>query len=208
MQTEKSMMMSSLPLPGHGSRPRVEGDREREILEAALAVLSEVGYDRLTMDAVAKRAKASKATLYRRWEAKVSLVIDALLLQKPAPATPDTGNFRDDLIAAYCGPEGMIQPQALAIFSSVLTAIQRDPEFAAEFRTKVIGPKVAVSHEIYERAQARGEIRADLEVDLFAPALAGICLHRAFMLGEIPDAALVTRIVDQLIVPAATNPVA
>lgn len=199
------MMMSSLPLPGHASRPRVEGDREREILEAALAVLSEVGYDRLTMDAVAKRAKASKATLYRRWEAKVSLVIDALLLQKPAPATPDTGSFRDDLIAAYCGPEGMIQPQALTIFSSVLTAIQRDPEFAAEFRTKVIGPKVAVSHEIYERAKARGEIRADVEVDLFAPALAGICLHRAFMLGEIPDQELVSRIIDQLIVPAATN---
>ena len=47
-------------------RPRVEGDREREILDAALEVLSEVGYDRLTMDAVAQRAKASKATLYRR----------------------------------------------------------------------------------------------------------------------------------------------
>ncbi len=200
------MMMSSLPLGGHGSRPRVEGDREREILEATLAVLSEVGYDRLTMDAVAKRAKASKATLYRRWEAKVSLVIDALLLTKPAPATPDTGSFRDDLVAAYCGPEGMIQPQALAIFSSVLTAIQRDPEFASEFRTKVIGPKVAVSFEIYERAKARGEIRADLPIDLFAPALAGVCLHRAFMLGEIPDQDLVTRIVDELIVPAATNP--
>ena len=47
-------------------RPRVEGDREREILDAALEVLAEVGYDRLTMDAVAQRAKASKATLYRR----------------------------------------------------------------------------------------------------------------------------------------------
>ena len=198
------MMMSSLPLGGHGSRPRVEGDREREILEATLAVLSEVGYDRLTMDAVAKRAKASKATLYRRWEAKVSLVIDALLLTKPAPETPDTGSFRDDLVAAYCGPEGMIQPQALAIFSSVLTAIQRDPEFASAFRTKVIGPKVAVSFEIYERAKARGEIRADLPIDLFAPALAGVCLHRAFMLGETPDQDLVTRIVDELIVPAAT----
>ncbi|MDO7869095.1 TetR/AcrR family transcriptional regulator [Nocardioides jiangxiensis] len=200
------MMMSSLT--GHGSRPRVEGDREREILESTLEVLSEVGYDRLTMDAVAKRAKASKATLYRRWEAKVSLVIDALLLTKPAPETPDTGSFREDLIAAYCGPEGMIQPQALSLFSSVLTAIQRDPEFASEFRTKVIGPKVAVSFEIYERAKARGEIRGDLPIDLFAPALAGICLHRAFMLGEIPDQDLVTRIVDELIVPAATHTVA
>ena len=60
------------------TRPRVEGDREAEILEATLDVLGEVGYDRLTMDAVALRAKASKATLYRRWNGKVSLVIDAL----------------------------------------------------------------------------------------------------------------------------------
>ena len=59
-------------------RPRVAGDREAEILEAALEVPTDVGYDRLTMDAVALRAKASKATLYRRWNGKVSLVIEAL----------------------------------------------------------------------------------------------------------------------------------
>ena len=53
-------------------RPRVEGDREQEILDAALEVLGEVGYDRLTMDAVAQRAKASKATLYRRWNSKAA----------------------------------------------------------------------------------------------------------------------------------------
>src|SRR4029077_15964572 len=59
-------------------RPRVEGVREQEILDAALEVLGEFGYDRLTMDAVAQRAKASKATLYRRWNSKATLVVDAL----------------------------------------------------------------------------------------------------------------------------------
>ncbi|MGL5910526.1 MAG: helix-turn-helix domain-containing protein, partial [Phycicoccus sp.] len=59
----------------HSSRPRVEGDREREILTAALGVLAEVGYDRMTMDAVALAARASKATLYRRWQSKATLVI-------------------------------------------------------------------------------------------------------------------------------------
>ena len=63
-----------------GGRPRVEGDRELEILDATLEVLADVGYDRLTMDAVAARAKASKATLYRRWNDKASLVVDALLV--------------------------------------------------------------------------------------------------------------------------------
>ena len=51
------------PTEAAHARPRVEGDREREILEAALQVLADVGYDRLTMDAVAARARASKATL-------------------------------------------------------------------------------------------------------------------------------------------------
>jgi len=80
-----------------GTRPRVEGDREQEIFDATLQVLEEVGYDRLTMDAVASAARASKATLYRRWNGKVALVIDALISQKGQPVVPDTGTLRGDL---------------------------------------------------------------------------------------------------------------
>src|SRR3954454_20971276 len=103
-------------------RPRVEGDRERQILDAALEVLAEVGYDRLTMDAVAQRAKASKATLYRRWNGKVSLVIDALHHhhQQETPPTPvDTGSLRGDLIASYCGAGGLTDKPEVAAFGAV-----------------------------------------------------------------------------------------
>ena len=68
-----------------GTRPRVEGERELEILEATLEVLDEVGYDLLTMDAVATRAKASKATLYRRWKGKPELVVAAIMAHKGVP---------------------------------------------------------------------------------------------------------------------------
>lgn len=189
------------------TRPRVEGDRELEILEAALDVLADVGYDRLTMDAVATRAKASKATLYRRWTNKVSLVIDALLTQKDAPTVPDTGTLRGDLLEAFCGFGGLMDARAVATLSSVLTAITRDEEFASEFRTRVIGPKVAVSQAIYERAVARGEARSDLDVTIFGPALAGILLHRAYLLGEPPSRELVAQVIDQIIVPAASAPI-
>jgi AcrR family transcriptional regulator len=185
------------------TRPRVEGDREQEILEAALDVLADVGYDRLTMDAVATRAKASKATLYRRWSSKVALVIDALMAQKAAPEVPDTGNLRDDLLEAYCGFGGLVDTKTVATLSSVLTAIDRDPEFAAEFRTRVVGPKIAQSRTIWERAVARGEVREGVDPSLFGPALAGILLHRSFMLGEPPTRELIARVIDEIILPAA-----
>ena len=189
-------------------RPRVEGDREQQILDATLEVLADVGYDRLTMDAVATRARASKATLYRRWNGKVSLVIDALLSVKNTPVAPDTGSLRGDLLESFCGQGGLTDEQSVATFASVLTAITRDREFAAAFRQDVIDPKAAVSRSIFERARDRGEIPASVDLDLLAPALAGIVLHRLFLLGEQPDRALITRVIDQIILPAATTPTA
>jgi AcrR family transcriptional regulator len=186
------------------ARPRVEGDREQEILDATLDVLGDVGYDRLTMDAVATRAKASKATLYRRWNGKVSLVIDALLSVKSTPQPPDTGSLRGDLIESFCGLGGLTDEKSVATFASVITAISRDQDFATAFRTQVVGPKSALSRSIFERARERGEIGDDVDIDLLAPALAGIALHRMYVMGELPDEALITRVIDQIIVPAAT----
>jgi AcrR family transcriptional regulator len=190
------------------ARPRIEGDRQSEILEAALAVLSEVGYDRFTMDAVALRAKASKATLYRRWNGKVQLVIDALhhdheqhhyTEHRPV----DTGSLREDLIAAFCGEGGLTDKPEVDAFGAILTAISRDAEFAEAFRTQVLAPKLAGTKALFERARERGEIRDDLDIELLAPALAGIVLHRFFLVGERPTRELVTNVIDQIILPAA-----
>jgi AcrR family transcriptional regulator len=186
-------------------RPRVEGDRELEIFAATLAVLADVGYDRLTMDAVATRAKASKATLYRRWTNKVSLVIDALVHSKGPTEVPDTGSLRSDLQAVFCGMGGLVDPETVASFGAVVTALTRDPVFAEAFRRDVIGPKIQASRLIWERASARGELRDGLDLDLFEPALAGIVLHRVFVMGEVPDPDLITRVIDQIIVPSATR---
>jgi AcrR family transcriptional regulator len=188
------------------ARPRVEGERELEILDATLEVLADVGYDRLTMDAVAARAKASKATLYRRWKDKASLVVDALLVVKHTAEVPDTGSLRGDLIASFCGLGGLTDEQGVATFASVLTAISRDEEFATAFRRDVLGPKIAAGHLIFERARERGELHDDADLDLLAPALAGIILHRHFVLGEHPTEDAIVRVIDQIILPAAMNP--
>jgi AcrR family transcriptional regulator len=191
----------------HVHRPRVEGEREDEILDATVRLLMDVGYDRLTMDGVAKEARASKATLYRRWETKASLVVEALVRAKSAPhvADHDTGSLRSDLLGTFCGHQGM-NSTATGAMGSVITALATDPEFAAEFREKFIAPKVAVTQRIYERAQARGEIRDDLDIELIGPALAGILMHRAFILGIPPDDATIERVVDHVILPAVQHP--
>jgi hypothetical protein len=187
------------------TRPRVEGDREQEILDATLTVLAETGYDRLTMDAVATQAKASKATLYRRWSSKPELVVEAICSAKVHPPVPDTGTLRGDLVAAHCGMGGLQDPRALAVQAAVVTAMARDPEFAATYRREFIAPKQAASRAIFERALARGEIRDDVDLDLLAPALPGIVLHRVFLLGDEATPELVAQVIDQIVLPACSR---
>ena len=185
-----------------GTRPRVEGDREQEILDATLDVLADVGYDRLTMDAVAASARASKATLYRRWSTKPALVIDALLSQKDPVALPDTGTLRGDLLSTYCGMGGLTDTRQIAILASVMTAIARDADFAEAFHRDFIGPKQQLTNQIFDRAKARGEISPEVDVALIAPALPGIVLHRQFLMGQAPDTDYIAQVLDQIILPA------
>ena len=189
-----------------GTRPRVEGERELEILEATLEVLAEVGYDLLTMDAVASRAKASKATLYRRWRGKPELVVAAIMAHKGDAAVPDTGSLRGDLLEAYCGGSGGLDdPVAQTVLTTVVTAMGRDPEFAEVYRRDFIAPKVASSRAIYERARERGEVHPDVDLSILAPSLAGIVLHRAFLLGDAVTPELVGRVLDEVVLPAALH---
>src|SRR5690348_6779964 len=148
-------------------RPRVEGDREDEILRATVDLLTSVGYDRLTMDAVAREARASKATLYRRWESKAMLVIDALMRSKGMPEIEDvdTGSLRGDLIATFCGKHGIISAKTTSVLGAVVTAVSTDPEFAAIFRERFVAPKARVSRNIYKRAIERGEASPDLDLE-------------------------------------------
>ncbi len=185
-------------------RPRVEGAREEEILDATVRLLLTAGYDRLTLDAVAKEARASKATLYRRWDGKASLVVDAMVRAKQAPQVEvqDTGTLRGDLLGTFCGRHGLGRGDTSGLLGAVMTAVSNDPEFAERFRAAFIAPKVEASLRIYERAVARGEIGDDVDLDVIAPSLAGIVLHRGFVLGLPVDDDVVRRVIDHVILPA------
>jgi AcrR family transcriptional regulator len=197
-----------MPLPTH-ARPRVEGAREDEILQTALLLLADVGYDNLTMDAIASAARASKATLYRRWSSKVELVVDALDRMKAySEQDPvDTGSLRSDLLAAACAAGGVTDHFGLSVLGSIVTAIQRDAEFATAFRGHFVAKRVAYQRGIFQRAIDRGEIPAGVEVDSLLFVLPSLCLYRAYVLGEDVTPDTVTRVVDDVVMPAVQHQV-
>ena len=186
------------------SRPRVEGERELEILEAALETLVEMGYDKLTFDAVASAAKASKATLYRRWPGKVDLVVDALQLMIGVEADryPDTGSLRGDLIAQACAKGGLGEERPIQVFAALLGSLHRDAELHEAIMTRLIGPKMAVTLETFRAAQRRGEIGKDADLEMLARLLPAISIHEAMLTGAHPTQERLIALVDNVVLPA------
>ncbi|WP_344238731.1 TetR/AcrR family transcriptional regulator [Kribbella hippodromi] len=190
---------------GVRSRPRVEGGREEEILDATVAVVAELGYDRLTMDAVATAAKASKATLYRRWTSKAELVVDAISRAKgcPMPEDVDTGSLRGDLISISCGDGGFTDELPMSVVAGLLTALHRDQELQKAFRELFLAPRLEITSKAYERAVDRGEIAPDVDVDLLSVTLPAVIIQHAYVLGIPPTDDLILRVIDNVILPAA-----
>jgi AcrR family transcriptional regulator len=190
---------------GARTRPRVEGGREDEILDATVAVVAELGYDRLTMDAVATAAKASKATLYRRWQTKADLVVDAISRAKgcPMPEDVDTGSLRGDLIAMACGDGGFKDELPMSVIAGLITALHRDPDMQKAFKERFLGPRLALVSKVYERAVQRGEIAPDVDTELLSVTLPAVIVHHAYILGVEPTDELILRVIDNVILPAA-----
>ncbi len=145
------------PGPTHRpTGPRGEA-REQAILDAALELVMEVGYDRLSMDALAERARASKATIYRRWSGKAQVVVEAVRRRKhEGHAPPDTGSLRQDLLESLGGMCLSLDGDE-ALVTGVLSAMRTDPELAGLIRAQVLdgdGP----TDVVIARAVARGEL--------------------------------------------------
>ena len=134
--------------------------RERAILSAVIDLLGEAGYEAMTMDAVAARAHASKATIYRRWPGKAELVraaVDAHVAGRVL-GTADTGSLRGDLLAVMWAMHGHLTPQFLAMMSGLVHAMRADSQLAASLRS--LFEEDSVSGQIVDRAVARGELPA------------------------------------------------
>jgi len=190
------------------SRPRIEGDRERQIFTAALELVGETGYDRLTLDAVAARARASKATLYRRWSSKADLVLDALscLESSPCVELPDTGSLRGDLLA-LAAAKGMFEPERAEVLCGLATAMFRDPELRASMAQRFVDPRDDRMQALLERARDRGELRGDADVGLLCTVMPAMVLFQLTFQtpGELPPG-YIQSVIDQVLFPAVLKP--
>jgi AcrR family transcriptional regulator len=180
--------------------------RVHAILEAALELVSEVGYDRMTMDAIAQRAKASKATMYRHWPGKPELVRDALCHCSWLPgADPlDSGSLRGDLLAVvHEMTAGLTATNGL--LGGLMTALHRDTHLAALVRDQIDDAGQKVADVLVARARGRGEAIAPLDAVLVLELAPGQILLRTLVLGKPTGAAFQEYLVDEVLLPLLTR---
>ena len=190
-------MSSKLRSPG---RP-LDMDVQADLLRATQDLLIEEGFERLTVDAVAKRCSASKATIYRRWSSKVALVIAATAALFPAPQVPDTGDLREDLLASargYVNDDGRSQ----AVLASVLTAARHNPVLRDAARDAIGSPFDNIFEQVLTRAVSRGLVAKDIDIATISEVFPGIAFHYGTALGRPVDESLVLRVIDGVVLPA------
>lgn len=182
-----------------------DASRDADIMNAALDVLAETGYDGMTVDMVAARAKAGKATLYRRWPSKPDLVLDAVACMKAVPldTLPDTGTLRGDLVAMIKAPSLQDADRKLKIMAGIVSMISRNPELAEAARAALVEPRAAANRVIFRRAIERGEIPAEADVDTLCMVGPALATYRTLMLQLPVDRDFLVRNIDAVILPAA-----
>lgn len=189
-------------------RSRITPERQAELYRAVLDLLREVGYDALTMDAVAARTRSSKATLYRQWGGKAELVVKALRHDKPAPSEGiDTGTVRGDLHLMARREDDRGMERHTALMRGVAMAAYNHPDLREAFKAQLVEPEMDAFKGILQRGIDRGEIPADRPaLDFLAPLLVGAFATHALLDDQPLTRAYLTSYMDAVILPALGVP--
>ncbi|GLW73118.1 TetR family transcriptional regulator [Kitasatospora phosalacinea] len=177
---------------------------EAAIFEAAIEQLTSGGFARMTMEGVAGAAQTGKAALYRRWNSKADLVVDALAAALPQPTgVPDLGSVRDELrrvVEAYVAVVG--SPIGAAIHTLMGEFDHERAESFKDFlQERVVAPGVEVILDILRRGEERGDVRRGAAVPAVADVLPAMLLYRAKLCGGVLDEAFATELLEQVLLP-------
>ncbi|WP_407689639.1 TetR/AcrR family transcriptional regulator [Mycobacterium sp. HUMS_1102779] len=190
-------------------RQRTQGqlDRTRDpaILDAALALLAENGYNDTTMNDIAARAGVGKAAIYRRWASKAALITDALVYWRPDlidDDAPDTGSLAGDFDAVV---ERVARADDAMISSDLVLRVAmeavRDQQLASALDDLMLLKGRRTVTAVLQQAAARGEVAPDRDWSLIADTLTGMGLMRVIS-GQSVDAQFVRQVIDTLVLPA------
>jgi AcrR family transcriptional regulator len=187
---------------------RLDRSRDPAILNAALAALTENGYDATNMDDIAARAGVGKAAIYRRWSSKAALMTDVLVYWRPDLRTDDvsdTGSLAGD-IEALIGRAARNDSELITNDLVLRVALEatHDPQLAAALGDLMLLKGTHIISTILARAAARGEIAADRDWSLVADVLTAMSLLRVLN-GQSVDADFIRQVIDTLVLPALST---
>ena len=186
-------------------RPR-DPQIDEAVAAATLQLLADEGYARLTVERIAVRAGVGKASLYRRWPDKVSIVLEAVSRNPDRPVVLDTGSLRADALAFLTS---LVRYRTL--HSDAISAISSEAlcndRFGDVFRADMVEPTITGMRVMLERAIERGEIARDTDIALLSSVPPALLNTHRLVSGRPPDEAFVERIVDQFFSPSGADPV-
>jgi AcrR family transcriptional regulator len=188
---------------------RLDRSRDTAILNAALAAITENGYDATYINDIAARAGVGKAAIYRRWSSKAALITDTLVSWRPDLLTndaPDTGSLAGDLDAVVDRlgrNENDLVTTDLVLRVALIAA--RDPGLASALDDLMVFRGTRVFSTILAQAAARGEVSADRDWSQVADVVLAMGLLQVVR-GQTVDAKFVRRVIDTVVLPAVQTP--
>ncbi|GBE93175.1 TetR/AcrR family transcriptional regulator [Nostoc cycadae] len=167
-------------------RPR-SNQVDQAILQATLDLLAEIGYQSMSIEAIASRAGVGKTTIYRRYSSKEELVADAIENLREDVLIPDTGSFWGDMDIVIDNAATRIQsPLGRQTLALIISTASSNPQFAQVYWKKYTKPRRDAFAQVMERAKSRGEIQADANIDLIIDLVSG-SIYYALVFKPTPE---------------------
>ncbi|MEA5564356.1 TetR/AcrR family transcriptional regulator [Anabaena sp. UHCC 0399] len=158
-------------------RPR-STQSHQAILQATLELLAEVGFDVMSIEAIAARARVGKTTIYRRYTCKEELVADAIENVREEVLIPNTGNFWGDIDALIENAARItLSPLGRQTVSMIISSAYSNSQFAQIYWTKYLQPRRQAFAIVLERAKARNEIKTESDPDLVFDIMSAVMLY-------------------------------
>lgn len=167
-------------------RPRSEASK-KAILNATIELLEQSGYSSLTIDGVASHAGVSKATIYRWWNNKTMVVLDAfLMLLAPQVEFYETSSIRDNFLNQLKGMANVFNSTIGRSMLSIISGSEPDSEVVKAFQLQYIVPKRNDAKRFLENGIKRGELRPEIELDvvldmIYGPVYFRILIHKKML---------------------------